>query len=345
MSNIEIRKVGITDVGTDAIVNAANEGLWAGSGVCGAIFTAAGMDQLTQACNAIGHCDTGSAVITPGFQLSKYIIHAVGPRWGSDHTLEKKQLYGCYQAALNLAIKNGCRSIGFPLISAGIFGVPVDVAWRKALQACTEFDGDIQIVFAVLNDDILATGKNALAELSSSSEHTMPSSSVPPMIIFHDTDKEYGFLSNWYLSDFEIADKQYSSVEQYLMYRKAELFGDTEMQKKILTTSDPAAIQKYGRAVTPFNSVVWDGFKQLILHEALDAKFRSNTKLGDMLLETGDAILVEGTASDKVFANGLKRDDPDRFDMAKWKGKNLLGFTLMEVRKWERDWRSRFPEK
>lgn len=82
MSTIEIRKISITDVDTDAVVNAANDGLWAGSGVCGAIFAAAGYKQLQDACNKIGHCDTGSAVITPGFNMkAKHIIHAVGPIW------------------------------------------------------------------------------------------------------------------------------------------------------------------------------------------------------------------------------------------------------------------------
>ena len=165
MSKIEIRKVSITRAGTDAIVNAANEGLWAGSGVCGAIFDAAGYDELTRACSAIGHCDTGSAVITPGFKLSRYIIHAVGPRWGSDESKVKRQLYGAYGAALRLAVDHGCRSIAFPLISAGIFGVPVDIAWRKAIQACRDFDEEIQIVFAVLDDSIIEAGKRALADI------------------------------------------------------------------------------------------------------------------------------------------------------------------------------------
>ena len=80
MRTIEIRKISITDLDTDAVVNAANEGLRAGSGVCGAIFQAAGAAKLQEACDKIGHCDTGSAVITPGFNLkAKYIIHAVGP--------------------------------------------------------------------------------------------------------------------------------------------------------------------------------------------------------------------------------------------------------------------------
>ena len=82
MNSIKIKKISITGLDTDAIVNAANNGLWAGSGVCGAIFSAAGHGKLQTACNEIGHCDTGPAVITPGFDLkAKYIIHAVGPVW------------------------------------------------------------------------------------------------------------------------------------------------------------------------------------------------------------------------------------------------------------------------
>ena len=83
MGKIEIRKGSITRMEVDAIVNAANEGLWAGGGVCGVIFSEAGHQKLQEACSRIGHCDTGSAVITPGFNLkAKYIIHAVGPVWG-----------------------------------------------------------------------------------------------------------------------------------------------------------------------------------------------------------------------------------------------------------------------
>lgn len=78
MSSIEIKKIGITKLDTDAIVNAANEGLWEGGGVCGAIFREVGSAEMTKACNAIGGCKTGNAVITPGFKLpSKHVIHAV----------------------------------------------------------------------------------------------------------------------------------------------------------------------------------------------------------------------------------------------------------------------------
>ena len=172
MNSIKIQKIGITDLDTDAIVNAANEGLWAGGGVCGAIFDAAGRAKLQAACNAIGNCDTGSAVITPGFDLkAKYIIHAVGPVWSGGNHREPQLLYGAYYKSLELAVENGCHSIGFPLISVGIFGYPKDKAWRKAIQACNDFfkknpDADVQVIFAVLDDSILAMGQQTLDEIA-----------------------------------------------------------------------------------------------------------------------------------------------------------------------------------
>ena len=172
MNTIIIQKIGITDLSTDAIVNAANDGLWAGGGVCGAIFRAAGHDKLEAACSAIGHCDTGSAVITPGFDLkAKFIIHAVGPVWRGGNSNEPQLLYGAYRRSLELDVENGCHSIGFPLISAGIFGYPKDKAWRKAIQACCDFfeknpGADLQVIIAVLDDSILALGQQTLDELT-----------------------------------------------------------------------------------------------------------------------------------------------------------------------------------
>ena len=172
MSKIEIRKIGITDLSADAIVNAANEGLWAGGGVCGAIFAAAGHSLLQKACQAIGHCDTGLAVITPAFNLkAKYIIHAVGPRWAGGTHHEPQLLYGAYKKSLELALENDCHSIGFPLLSAGIFGYPADKAWRKAIQACQDFltahpETDMRIIFAVIDDRMKALGEKTLDALS-----------------------------------------------------------------------------------------------------------------------------------------------------------------------------------
>ena len=168
MSSISIRKIGITKLRADAVVNAANTGLLQGGGVCGYIFRDAGADEMTKACDAIGHCDEGGAVITPGFNLpAKYVIHAVGPRYVDGNHNEPKLLYSAYKQSLILAKENGIRSIGFPLISAGIFGYPVEKAWKKAIQACRDFiahnpDYDIDIIFAVLDDKIKAIGEGTL---------------------------------------------------------------------------------------------------------------------------------------------------------------------------------------
>ncbi len=130
----------ITKLETDAIVNAANQKLLPGGGVCGAIFKAAGEQELSEACRKIGRCDTGEAVITEGFRLkAKFIIHTVGPIYGKDPVEEEKQLYFCYRNSLNLAKENNAKSIAFPLISSGIYGYPKSEAIRVARIAIKEF--------------------------------------------------------------------------------------------------------------------------------------------------------------------------------------------------------------
>ena len=136
---IRIRKQSITEMDVDCIVNAANSQLRHGGGVCGAIFAAAGARELQNACDALGHCPTGEAVITPGFKLkAKYIVHAVGPIWQGGNCNEEGLLYRCYQNAMKVACAKGCRSIAFPLISSGIYGYPVKDAWRVAIKAIQE---------------------------------------------------------------------------------------------------------------------------------------------------------------------------------------------------------------
>ena len=103
-----IQKQSITEMDVDCIVNAANSQLRHGGGVCGAIFAAAGARELQAACDALGHCPTGEAVITPGFRLkAKYIVHAVGPIWQGGNCNEEKLLYNCYQNAMKVACARG----------------------------------------------------------------------------------------------------------------------------------------------------------------------------------------------------------------------------------------------
>ena len=168
MSKIEIVSSGITHLQTEAVVNAANSRLLEGGGVCGAIFSAAGAHRLQRACDEIGGCQTGSAVITPAFDLNaKYIIHAVGPIWSGGQNGEPELLYGAYMKSLELAREYNCSSIGFPLISAGIYGYPVDKAWDVAIRACRDFinenaDYDILIRFGVPNEGNRTIGNKTL---------------------------------------------------------------------------------------------------------------------------------------------------------------------------------------
>ena len=177
---IEIRKTSIVDLDTDAVVNAANEYLAPGGGVCGAIFKAAGSLDLQRACVDIGHCECGDAVITPGFRLkAKYIIHAVGPRYRDGNRGEPEKLKSAYQKALELAVSNHCQSIGFPLISAGIYGYPVKEAWEVALRTCNDFlkalpEPGLQIFFAVVDEEIEKIGNQILLQITAKEEAPEP---------------------------------------------------------------------------------------------------------------------------------------------------------------------------
>lgn len=167
---ISIEVLDITAAEVDAVVNAANDGLWAGGGVCGAIFRAAGMEELTRACRKIGGCPTGSAVITPGFALpARFVIHAVGPIYQDGNHGEADKLYNCYKKSMELAVENGCKTIAFPLISSGIYGYPKEGAWERALAAVMDFQRKCasapEVVFCVLDDGAKALGSSILARL------------------------------------------------------------------------------------------------------------------------------------------------------------------------------------
>ncbi len=140
MSKVHIVKNDITHMDVDCIVNSANEWLQAGSGVCGRIFREAGRSELQKSCDEIGHCDTGHAVITPGFHLrAKYVIHAVGPIYRDGNHREPILLYRAYMSSLEIVREYHIHSIAFPVISAGIYGYPKKEAWKMALQAGHDF--------------------------------------------------------------------------------------------------------------------------------------------------------------------------------------------------------------
>jgi O-acetyl-ADP-ribose deacetylase (regulator of RNase III) len=152
----------IVNMKVDAIVNAANPELKQGGGVCGRIFEAAGAQAMTKACDALGTCDFGKAVITPGFNLpAKAVIHAVGPVWRGGNQGEEQLLRNAYRFSLELAKQNGFESIAFPLISSGNFGFPYEPAFAIALDEINRFlfEEDLDVTLVVFDNTATAMGR------------------------------------------------------------------------------------------------------------------------------------------------------------------------------------------
>jgi O-acetyl-ADP-ribose deacetylase (regulator of RNase III) len=130
----------ITKMQSEAIVNAANTALLMGGGVCGAIFRAAGIQEMTKACAPLSPIKTGEAVITPGFSLpARYVIHTAGPVYHDGKSGERELLQQCYSNSLQLAVQHKISSLSFPLISSGIFGYPKQEALEVARTTIEQF--------------------------------------------------------------------------------------------------------------------------------------------------------------------------------------------------------------
>ena len=172
MSKIELINASCADQEVDVVVNAANDGLWAGGGICGVIFRKAGMSELTAACKKHKTpLNDGDAVITPAFNMknAKAIIHAVGPDFGSTPKAFK-ELFDAYYNSLKVMMDNGYHSISFPLISSGIFGGslanPVGESTKQCCRAYKKFvedypDYDVDVKVCVYSANEVA---NAQAE-------------------------------------------------------------------------------------------------------------------------------------------------------------------------------------
>ncbi len=176
MSKIYIVGDDISEMEVDAIVNATNECLWLNTVLSNRIFRKAGHEDLTSACDEIGGCVKGGAVITPGFKLkAKYIIHAVGPVWRGGSQKEAMYLDRVYRNALQLALKNECTSIAFSLISSEAFEYPVEECWKIALKAVTEFlrsheDTYMEVTFCVERKNVRQMGQAMLMDMQAKND-------------------------------------------------------------------------------------------------------------------------------------------------------------------------------
>ena len=149
---------------------------------------------------------------------------------------------------------------------------------------------------------------------------------------YSEKDPVTGYLSNWYRCSFKINGLTFSSSEQYMMYMKAVTFGDSIQKEAIMATDDPGTIKACGKSVSNFDGAIWNGIRQFVMFDALMAKFGQNEELKEKLLSTGDAVLAECSPKDIIWGIGLPLGDEGCTDTYKWRGQNLLGFTLMTVR-------------
>ncbi len=139
-------------------------------------------------------------------------------------------------------------------------------------------------------------------------------------------------LSQWYPATFVLDGISYYNSEQYMMSEKARLFNDDNMLDKILSTQSPCQAKKYGRCIKNFDDMIWTQNRFNFVVNGNTAKFGQNKHLKKFLLNTKNQILVEASPHDKIWGIGMSKNNPDVNEPTKWKGLNLLGFALMEVR-------------
>jgi len=139
-------------------------------------------------------------------------------------------------------------------------------------------------------------------------------------------------LSQWFPCEFKVDGIKYSSAEQYMMAEKAKLFGDTEVENKILKSNEPNKIKGLGRKVKNFQEEIWDSKRIEIVKKGNYEKFSQNKKLGMFLKNTNPQIIVEASPLDIIWGIGMDINNSQITNPLMWRGQNLLGFILTEVR-------------
>lgn len=152
------------------------------------------------------------------------------------------------------------------------------------------------------------------------------------IMCFHNPEERNGYLSNWYMSGFRAGALTFSSMEQYMMYSKACLFGDRSAAERIIHIDDVRQIKALGRMVKGYSDRKWKAEREEIVKDGLRCKFGQNEDLKKRLIGTGDKILAECAVKDTIWGIGLSMHDERRFDIKQWRGQNLLGKCLMAVR-------------
>lgn len=139
-------------------------------------------------------------------------------------------------------------------------------------------------------------------------------------------------FSQWYPAPFTVDGVLYPTAEHWMMAGNALLFGDEDALERILVASDPKSAKAIGREVRGFDDKVWKANARRLVTEGNVHKFSQSAELKAFLLATGDAVLVEAAPRDQIWGIGLGQDNPRALDPTQWRGQNLLGFALMDVR-------------
>jgi len=139
-------------------------------------------------------------------------------------------------------------------------------------------------------------------------------------------------FSQWWMSPFVVEGTEYSCAEQYMMAEKARMFGDEEMLAAILQAKHPKEMKAFGRAVKNFDKDAWEHGRYEIVKRGNLAKFSQHPELAAYLKESNKRILVEASPRDRIWGIGMGQSNPDADNPMKWRGQNLLGFVLTEVR-------------
>lgn len=141
-----------------------------------------------------------------------------------------------------------------------------------------------------------------------------------------------GIFSNWYTSPFVVDGQKYNCVEQYMMYKKASMFGDIEIANEIMKTLNPKEQKAWGRKVRNFNMEKWTAVARDIVYRGCIAKFTQNLELCDELCKTEGTLLVEASPLDTIWGIGLDAKAAENIPIDQWKGTNWLGQCLTEAR-------------
>ena len=252
---LQIIRNDITKVQCDAIVNAANSTLLGGGGVDGAIHKAAGKGLLLE-CMKLGGCKVGQAKITKGYNLPcKYVIHTVGPKWKGGNNNERELLESCYKSSLELAKENNCESVAFPLISSGVYGYPMNEAFKVAVDTVAEFlmHNDMLVYIVVYNKNALATSSKLFTDIAQ-------------------------YIDDNYVAEREAVFANRNVLEESICLSpmRAEAFDDSADLSDIVITLDESFSQMLLRKIDESGMTDSECYKKANIDRKLFSKIRSN---------------------------------------------------------------------